>query len=54
MDNVSHVDAARSGLPAIVAWLRWHLGGETARRSMFVGTGCDFCTGMWDSESKNW
>lgn len=54
MDNVDHISAARAGLPAIVAWLRWHLGNETERRSMFVGAGCDFCTGMWDSESKNW
>lgn len=54
MDNVGHIDAARSGLPAIVGWLRWHIGGEVERRSMFLGLGCDFCTGMWDSQSKNW
>lgn len=54
MDGVSHVQAARSGLPAIVAWLRWHIGGEVERRSMFIGAGCDFCSGMWDSRSKNW
>jgi hypothetical protein len=54
MDGVSHTQAARSGLPAIVGWLRWQIGGETARRSMFIGTGCDFCSGMWDSQSKNW
>jgi hypothetical protein len=54
MDGVSHTQAARSGLPAIVGWLRWHIGGETARRSMFIGTGCDFCSGTWDTEYKNW
>jgi hypothetical protein len=54
MDGVSHTQAARSGLPAIVGWLRWHIGGETARRSMFIGTGCDFCSGMWDTQYKNW
>lgn len=54
MDNVGHIDAARAGLPAIVGWLRWHLGEETERRSMFLGAGCYFCTGMWVSQSKNW
>jgi len=54
MDNVDHINAARSGLPAIVGWLRWHIGGEVARRSMFIGAGCDFCSGMWVSQSKNW
>jgi hypothetical protein len=54
MDGVSHTQAARSGLPAIVGWLRWQIGGETARRSMFIGTGCDFCSGTWDTEYKNW
>jgi len=54
MDGVSHTQAARSGLPAIVGWLRWQIGGEAARRSMFLGSGCDFCSGMWDTQSKNW
>ncbi len=54
MDNVGHIDAARAGLPAIVAWLRWHLASENARQSMFIGPRCDFCTGMWDTRSKNW
>ncbi|WP_129646724.1 hypothetical protein [Peristeroidobacter agariperforans] len=54
MDNVGHIDAARSGLPAITAWLRWHIGGETERRSMFIGAGCYFCGGIWSTRSKNW
>lgn len=54
MGNVNHTDAARSSLPATVAWLRWHLGGETSRRSMFLEPSCYFCTGMWASQSKNW
>jgi len=54
MDNVGHIDAARSGLPEIVAWLRWQIGGETERRSMFIGAGCYFCSGMWSTQSKNW
>jgi hypothetical protein len=54
MDNVNHTDAARSSLPATVAWLRWHLGGETSRRGMFLDPTCYFCTGMWSSQHKNW
>jgi hypothetical protein len=54
MDGVSHTQAARSGLPAIVGWLRWHLGGETGRSSMFLPTSCDFCGGIWDTKRKNW
>jgi hypothetical protein len=49
-----HIYAARDGLPPIVAWLRWHLGGEIQRKSMFIGANCDFCTGKWQSMSKNW
>jgi hypothetical protein len=54
MDNVGHTDAARSSLSATVAWLRWHLGGEANRRSMFLDPACYFCAGMWESQSKNW
>jgi hypothetical protein len=54
IDNVSHTAAARQGMPAIVAWLRWHLGGENFRRDDFLSPFCDFCTGVYDSTSKNW
>jgi len=66
MTGVDHIYAAREGLPVIVGWLRWHLGGETQRKSMFVGSNCDFCNGMYtttsppqsggafQSQSKNW
>ncbi|WP_161812172.1 poly(ethylene terephthalate) hydrolase family protein [Steroidobacter agaridevorans] len=54
MDNVDHINAARSGLPAITAWLRWQIGGETDRRGMFIGAGCYFCGGIWSTRSKNW
>jgi hypothetical protein len=54
MDGVTHTQAARSGLPAIISWLRWHLGGETSRRDSFLSTGGTFRTGTWDSQSKNW
>lgn len=36
------------------AWLRWQIGGETDRRSMFIGAGCYFCGGIWSTRSKNW
>jgi hypothetical protein len=55
LSGVDHISAARSALPGIVAWLRWHLAGETDRKSMFIGTGCDFCKGIWaNAMSKNW
>ncbi len=54
MQDVDHISAARAALPAIVAWLRWHIGGESFRSSMFITPGCEFCTGMWDSRWKNW
>jgi hypothetical protein len=54
MANVSHIQAAREALPAMTAWLRWHLAGETFRRDNFLSTNCAFCTGKWSSKSKNW
>jgi hypothetical protein len=54
MTGSDHVAAARDGLPAIVAWLRWHLGGETDRRSSFLDSTGEFRTGKFVSQSKNW
>jgi hypothetical protein len=54
MTGVDHVAAARSGMPAIIAWLRWHLAGERERQSAFSGAGGEFTTGMWVSRNKNW
>lgn len=54
MDNVGHMDAAREGLPAIIAWLRWHLMDETERMDDFLSDDGVFATGMWDSKYKNW
>jgi len=34
--GADHVSATRDGLPLIVAWLRWQLGGETERSGMFL------------------
>jgi hypothetical protein len=54
MDGVDHIMAARSGLPAICAWMLWHLKGETNRAADFLQPNGKFQTGMWDSRSKNW
>jgi hypothetical protein len=54
MSGVDHIAAARQGLPAVVAWLRWHLAGETERRATFLDPKGEFCTGKFVSRSKNW
>lgn len=54
MEGVDHMAAAREGLPAIIAWLNWHLYGETDRMGDFLDQGSEFTTGKWDSQSKNW
>lgn len=54
MADTSHTQAARTGLPAITAWLRWHLAGETSRSASFLNTGGTYRTGIWSSKSKNW
>jgi hypothetical protein len=53
MTGADHISAARDGLPVMVAWLRWHLGGETERRSMFVDAKGEFCSGKFVSKSKD-
>ncbi|RFA27190.1 hypothetical protein CAI21_15180 [Alkalilimnicola ehrlichii] len=54
MRGSDHMGAARDGLPIIVAWLRWHLAGETERSSMFLDRNCDFCGFGYDTQHKNW
>lgn len=54
MTGVSHTAAAREGLPAITAWLLWHLKDETQRRGDFLNSGAVFRTGKFVSKSKNW
>jgi hypothetical protein len=49
-----HVAAARDGLPAIVAWLRWQIGGEADRAAMFLEPDGEFTTGKFVSQHKNW
>lgn len=54
MTGSNHTSAARDGLPAIVAWLRWHLGDETERRAMFLDEAGEFRTPPYVSQLKNW
>lgn len=54
MSRVGHTDAAREGLPAIIAWLHWHLGGENERAGEFFNRNGVFNSGIFSSESKNW
>jgi len=54
MNGTDHGSAPQAGLPAITAWLRWHLGDETERRNMFLDAQGKFCTGIFVSKSKNW
>lgn len=52
--NVDHIACAREGLPAIIAWMHWHLKGETERSAEFLESGGEFTVGKWQSQSKNW
>ena len=54
MTGVNHINAAAEGLPATIAWLRWHLLGETERRQEFLSEAGEFCTGKFVSQNKNW
>lgn len=54
LDGVDHIMATREGQPVIVAWLRWQLGGENFRSDDFLDTFCTYCSGIYDSDSKNW
>lgn len=54
MTGSDHINAARDGLPVIVAWLRWQLGDEVDRRDMFLAPDGEFRTGRYVSQSKNW
>jgi hypothetical protein len=54
MTGTDHVGIFKVVVPLIVAWLRWHLGGEEERRSMFLDASGKFCMGQYMSVSKNW
>jgi hypothetical protein len=52
--GADHTGAARAGMPALIAWLRWHLAGEVERKSSFLDPQGEFSTGKFMSRSKNW
>lgn len=54
MIGVDHGTGPSKCISALIAWLRWQLAGETERKSMFIGDGVYFDTGMWQSQYKNW
>jgi hypothetical protein len=54
LQGIDHVGAARSALPGITAWLRWHLAGETNRKAEFTPPAGQFAQGIWKSQVKNW
>jgi hypothetical protein len=53
LSGVGHIDAARRANPAMIAWLRWHLGGETQWKRSFEAGG-QFATGIYQAQRKNW
>jgi hypothetical protein len=54
MTGVNHRMAARSAWPAMIAWLRWHLAGETQWRKEFLEPTGQFQTGIFQAMIKNW
>lgn len=54
LEGVDHIQCAREALPGMIAWLRWHLAGETERAADFTGPAGEFFQGKWGSETKNW
>jgi hypothetical protein len=52
LKGIDHVQCARNAMPGMIAWLRWHLGGETERKAEFSAGG-KFHMGIWTSQVKN-
>ena len=55
-----HGSGSWDGMAATVAWMRWHLGGETNRKADFVGTSGKYIDGSiigkqgkWKTQCKN-
>jgi hypothetical protein len=55
MEGGGHGSGPWDGAGANVAWMRWHLGGENARKAEFLSNGGDYNnTGIWQTQFKNW
>ena len=55
-----HGSGSWDGMAATVAWMRWHLGGETERKADFVGSSGKYINGniaghqgRWETKCKN-
>lgn len=55
MANGGHGSGPWDGAGANVSWMRWHIGGESARKNDFMGQGGAYNnTGIWTTKFKNW
>lgn len=55
MAGGGHGSGPWDGAGANVAWMRWHIGGDNARKDAFLGSGGKFNnTGIWKTQFKNW
>ncbi len=55
MAGGGHGSGPWDGAGANVAWMRWHIGGENARKEAFLGNGGKYNdTGIWKTDFKNW
>lgn len=55
MTGGGHGSGPWDGAGANVAWMRWHIGGENARKDAFLGNGGDYNNrGVWKTQFKNW
>jgi hypothetical protein len=55
MAKGGHGSGPWDGAGANVAWMRWHIGGENARKNDFLGNGGKYNnSGIWTTKFKNW
>ncbi len=55
MKGGGHGSGPWDGAAANVAWMRWHVGGENARKAEFLSSGGDYYNaGVWQTQHKNW
>jgi len=52
--GAEHIGVVGEALPVIIAWLRWQLGDEEARRPDFLDPMGMFSTGRYMTRTKNW
>jgi len=54
VQGANHLTSARTGWPATIAWLLWHLAGHDEWRAEFLEEDGQFRTGIYKSQVKNW